>query len=200
MLFRSVLAGGRGRRMGPQPKVLLRLGDSSLVERACRRAAPQVDVLCVSSHLGAHELGEPRLTVIHDGFPGFLGPLAGVCAAMEFLRETAPDVEWLCSFAADTPWFPCDLVARLMSAIRLAPGAGVAVARSDGRPHPVFALWSTSALPRMKSVLASGTDLGMMRFQAGLHPVFVDWPAGEADPFFNINTPEDFERARLRGA
>jgi molybdopterin-guanine dinucleotide biosynthesis protein A len=197
-----VLAGGRGSRMGANPKVLMRLDGLSLVERARRRAVPQVGVLCISSHLGAERLGHPDCIVLPDSIPGFRGPLAGVCSAMEYFRTTAPAVEWLCSFAADTPWFPRDLVARLLEALTAAEGADMAVARSAGREHPVFALWPMTALPRLRSAVEAGTDLSMGRFQSGFRVAWADWPAGELDPFFNLNTPEDVAvaSARLREA
>ena len=193
-----VLAGGLGRRMGSEPKVLLRLGGATLVERAVARAEPQVDLICISSDLDERALGCSRCAVLADRFPGYLGPLAGVHAAMAFFRETAPEMEWLCSFAADTPWFPHDLVARLRDAVSTSAGNAMAIARSGERPHPVFALWPMSVLPHLESVLAAGSDRGVARFQAAFGPVYVDWPAGPEDPFFNLNTPEDLARARER--
>lgn len=184
--------------MGSEPKVLLRLDGATLIERAVARAAPQVDCLCLSSNLDVQALGFTGCVVLPDRFPGFLGPLAGVHAAMAFFRETAPEMEWLCSFAADTPWFPRDLVDRLRGAVSASRGNAIAVARSGERPHPVFALWPMSALPHLEAALETGSDFGVRRFQAAFSPLYVDWPAGAEDPFFNLNTPEDLARARQR--
>lgn len=184
--------------MGSEPKVLLRLGGATLVERAIARAEPQVGAICLSSNLDERTLGCPGCAVLADRFPGYLGPLAGVHAAMAFFRETAPEVEWVCSFAADTPWFPHDLVARLQDAVSASPGNAMAIARSRERPHPVFALWPVWVLPLLESMLGAETDRGVARFQSAFSPVYVDWPAGVEDPFFNLNTPEDFARARQR--
>lgn len=193
-----VLAGGRGSRMGPQPKVLIRLGGQTLLERVVLRAASQVNCLLISSNLPAAELGELGHPVLPDTVPGNLGPLAGVCAALEHLREHQPGVLWLCSFAADTPWFPLDLVARLDSARRECD-ARLAVARSGGKSHPVFALWPVSILPEIRATLAEAAELGAGRFQSRFRVAFADWPLTEAgDPFFNLNTPEDLAAARAR--
>jgi len=193
-----VLAGGRGSRMGPEPKVLIRLGEQTLLERAVQRAAPQVGCLLISSNLSAADLGNPTQPVLPDTVPGYLGPLAGVCAALEHLRQHERQALWLCSFAADTPWFPLDLVERLDTARRECD-ARLAVARSGGRSHPVFALWPVSILPEIRAALAAPTDLGAGRFQSRFPVAFADWPyAREGDPFFNLNTPEDLVRAPAR--
>ncbi len=195
-----VLAGGQGRRMGGEPKVLMHLDGIRLVDHALRRAMPQVGALCLSSHLDAVRLGDPPCVVLRDRAPGFLGPLAGICSAMEHFRGSAPHVQWLCSFAADTPWFPLDLVERLLHALVQGGGADMAVACSAGRRHPVFALWPMSALPGLQATLAEGTDLSLGRFQSALRPATAEWVVDGVDPFFNLNTPEDLEHARALAA
>lgn len=191
-----VLAGGQGRRMGPEPKVLMRLHGVPLFELALRRAAPQVGLLCMSSHLSVTQLGNPGVAVIPDPLPGFLGPLAGVCSALQYACANAPSVKWLCTFAADTPWFPADLAYRLWRTLKDADDAQVAVARSGERRHPVFALWPVSALPVLLGILETGADRSLARCQAALGVVWADWPSLPRDPFFNLNTPADFACAQ----
>lgn len=190
-----VLAGGRGSRMGSAPKVLMRLGGTTLLQRALSRASPQVGLLCLSSNLDKTQIGQTACDVLPDSVPGYRGPLAGVCTAMEYLHGHAPEVSWLCSFAADTPWFPVDLVSRLMQALR-SENAEIAVARSGARKHPVFALWPVSALGLLRETVALSPDLSTGRFQSRFRVSFADWGIGSHDPFFNLNTPEDFNSAR----
>jgi molybdopterin-guanine dinucleotide biosynthesis protein A len=99
------------------------------------------------------------------------------------------------SVAADTPWPPLDLAARLRQAAEGA-AAEVAVACSGGGVHPVFALWSPLLVARLRSALVEGGERSVQRFQAQCRQVQVDWPVLPRDPFFNINTPADLEIAR----
>lgn len=191
-----VLAGGQGSRMGPEPKVLMTLGELSLVERATRRLSAQVDRLCISSNLPGDLLGGTGCAVVPDTVPGYRGPLAGVCAAMEFFSSRHTGVEWVCSVAADTPWFPEDLVVRLVQACGQPSVRGIAVARSAARAHPVFALWSMATLPALREVVEAGSDMSVARFQSRFALAWADWQVGGMDPFFNLNTPADIERAR----
>ena len=97
-----------------------------------------------------------KLPVIADRVPGFVGPLAGILAALEWMRANRPKARWLASFACDCPFFPMDMVARLIEAARNAR-ATVAVAESSGgQHHPVFAVWSANISATSDDVLVGG--------------------------------------------
>lgn len=192
-----VLAGGRGSRMGEGGKSLRRLGDRTLLERVWERAAGQVDLLLLNYNDDPRGLPVPATTVLPDPVPGYPGPLAGVLAGLEFLREHHPDRRWMASFPCDSPWFPQDLVARLLTEAERC-GAPVAVAAADGRMQPVFALWSVVVAPRLRSALLDGAQRGVGAFLRGLPHVCVDWSANGEDPFFNINTPDELVLAERR--
>ena len=80
------------------------------------------------------------LTVVADDVPGFAGPLAGILAALDWTARNRPDLAWVASAAADSPFLPHDLVARLHAA-RAAAGVPLACAESGGQAHPVNGLW-----------------------------------------------------------
>jgi molybdopterin-guanine dinucleotide biosynthesis protein A len=192
-----VLAGGRGSRMGGGGKCLRRLGKQTLLEHAWSRASAQVGVLLLSFNDDPRQLPLDVATVLADTLPGQPGPLAGILSGLEYLREHRPDLCWLASFACDTPWFPRDLVQRLLAAAEH-DDARVAVATASGRMQPVFALWSTAVATRLREAIVEREQRGVGRFLRELPHVCVDWPVGEADPFFNINTPADLRQAELR--
>lgn len=181
--------------MGGKPKVLRRLGGERLVDRAIARIAPQVCEVLVSSHLHLPELEDAGYPVLRDLLPGHHGPLGGVLAAMEFLLARPAPPAWLCSVAADTPGFPESLVSLLA---RASHGQDVVVAASGGRAHPVFALWSMRRAARLRELLVEEGERSLRRVQARLRSVVVDWPVDAGDPFHNLNTPADLQRARSR--
>ncbi|MCG3169292.1 MAG: Molybdenum cofactor guanylyltransferase [Pseudomonadales bacterium] len=191
-----VLAGGRGSRMGEGGKSLRRLGDRTLLERVWQRAAAQVGLLLLSYNDDPHGLPVPAAAVLADPLPDYPGPLAGILAGLEFLREHHPGRCWLASFACDSPWFPADLVPRLLAAAERS-GAEVAVAASDGHLQPVFALWSVTLAPRLRAVLLERRQRGVGAFLRESAHVCVDW-SSDADPFFNINTPDELALAERR--
>jgi molybdopterin-guanine dinucleotide biosynthesis protein A len=131
--------------------------------------------------------------VIADSIGGFQGPLAGVLAGLDWVHANRKNASWLATFACDAPFFPADLVERLIAGTETTC-AGIAVAASGAQHHPVFAVWSTAIAASSKD-LQDGESRKMDDFIANYPNVRVPFPAGAADPFFNINTPEDLAAA-----
>ena len=194
-----VLAGGRGRRMGGQGKSQLMLGGQPLLTRAVDRLAPQVSRLVVSANGAPGPLERSAWPVVRDPMPGFAGPLAGLLAGMNWALETVPDFTHVVTVAVDTPFFPQDLVARLSHA---APNSWIAVATSGGRVHPVFALVPRALAPDLAAFLGEGRSFKVADWLArhALREVDFAGSTALADPFFNINTPDDLARAEALAA
>lgn len=185
-----ILAGGLAKRMGGGDKCLLPLGGKTLLQRSIERAQPQVDPLLLSANGNSLRFARTRLTVVADVYTGNPGPLAGIHAALNWMSHHQPEVEWLVSFASDTPFFPTDLVSRLQTAASEADTL-LAVATSKGRVHPVFALWHASLITRLGHLLETGETPRLQEWVNEQNPVEVDFSAEDYDPFFNINTPQD---------
>ena len=181
--------------MGGGDKCLLRLGERRLLDIAVERLRPQVDRLLLSVNGDPARFAAPGLPAARDLVDGHAGPLAGILTAMAWNRRRAVSSEWLLSIAADTPFFPLDLAARLLEAA-VKEGAGIAVATSGGRLHPVFGLWHHSLEQDLqKALLQRGTR--KMREWLQRHSwSAVEFPTqGGVDPFFNINSPRELEHA-----
>src|SRR5215510_14069166 len=113
-----ILAGGQGRRMGGADKALLPLGGTTLIERAIARASVQVRDLIINANGDPKRFAHLGLPVVADSVGGFVGPLAGIFAAFEWMRANRPKARWLASFSCDCPFFPMDMVERLTTKAR----------------------------------------------------------------------------------
>lgn len=189
-----VLAGGRSRRMGGGDKSFALLAGRPLVAHVVARLAPQVTAIVVSANGSPVKYASLDLPVVADTVAGFAGPLAGFLAGMEWTRANVPEAVHVATVAADTPFFPTDLVARLSA---VAGPEGMAVARTKGRNHPVFALLPVSATGDINRFIAAGGSLKVADWLARYDFMAVDFDEGASgfDPFFNINTPEDLATA-----
>jgi len=189
-----LLAGGQSRRMGGGDKCLAELGGKTLLQRSIDVAVPQVSQLVLNTNSDPGQFVSYGLPIVRDVVGGFAGPLAGVLTGMEWARENAPACEWLASFACDAPFVPPDLVALLLSAAR-SEVVDLACASSAGRHHPVFALWPLTLAADLRKAL---TEEGIRKvdiWTARHRLAVVDFGAEDADPFFNINRPEDLAAA-----
>jgi molybdopterin-guanine dinucleotide biosynthesis protein A len=195
-----VLAGGLSRRMGGPEKAFLPLAGKPLIGHVIDRLAKQVDAVVINANGDPARFAAFALPVIADTIPGFAGPLAGILAAMRWTAHRHPTVTHVISVAADTPFFPADLAARLSQAVGQNRRA-IALASSGGNRHPVFGCWPVALADELEAFLNSGQGGKVMLF-ARAHAVeevpFAEIEMGgkKLDPFFNINTPEEFETAR----
>ena len=87
---------------------------------------------------------------------------------------------------------PTDLAARLVAAVEA--GAELACAASDGRIHPVVALWPVAIRAELRAALRGGGERKVGAF-VELRAAVVRWPTLPHDPFYNVNAPQDVETA-----
>ncbi len=191
-----ILAGGRASRMGGE-KPLMEFRGKPLIAHAIERARPQVDELLINA-AEPERYAQFGCSVISDSIGGFQGPLAGVLAGLDWVHANRKNASWLATFACDAPFFPADMVERLIAGTE-ATCAGIAVAASGAQHHPVFAMWSTAIAASSKD-LKDGESRKMDDFIEGYPNVRVMFAGGAVDPFFNINTPEDLARAEAAAA
>lgn len=193
-----LLAGGQSRRMGGGDKCLLELAGKPFLAHVIERLQPQTHGLVLNANGDPARFASFGLPVIADPVEGFAGPLAGVLAGFTWARENAPDARWIVTAATDTPFFPQNLVTRLLDATG-GDYPAIALAASGGRTHPVFGLWPTALMDDLQEALEDGvrkvlhwTDRHTMT-TAGFELLRLG--AEEIDPFFNTNTPEDLAKA-----
>jgi molybdenum cofactor guanylyltransferase len=189
-----LLAGGQSRRMGGGDKALRLLGGISLLDRVIARLRPQVEGLVLNANGDPSRFAGCGLPVVADSVPDFAGPLAGVLAGLDWAAAQYPDCAFVASAATDAPFFPADLVARLLRGLDEA-GADLACAASNGREHPVFGLWPVRLRDELRrAVVEEGVrkvDLWTGRYTL----VTVPFPIRRVDPFFNANRPGDLSAA-----
>lgn len=189
-----ILAGGQATRMGGGDKGLLPLGQSTLLARVIARLEPQVAGVALNVNGDAARFDAFGLPVIADSIADFAGPLAGVLAGLDWAAAQGADS--IVTAAADTPFFPCDLVPRLQWTGEGMTHPLVLAATPDperGRArHPTFGLWPVALRDDLRAALADGVRKVVIWTDrhGGRLALFPDEAA-----FFNVNTPGDLARA-----
>jgi molybdopterin-guanine dinucleotide biosynthesis protein A len=185
-----VLAGGASRRMG-RDKAFLELGGRPLIQIVIERMLNVcAEVLVVSADSERYAgLGVP---VVEDRFPG-VGVLGGLHAG---LGAAASDLSLV--VGCDMPFLNPDL---LRAFAVWAEGYDVALLRQDGQVEPLHAAYRRTCLPAMEAVIHAGRR----RIVSFFHRVNVRYVSVQEvvpmDPqlasFRNVNTPDDWEKARV---
>ncbi len=141
-----ILAGGESRRMGTD-KSLLPFGGRTLIEHIADQLIPIAREVRISTGGQALHTGL-GLPLVPDIQPGF-GPLMGIASG---LRTSSRD--WTLVVATDIPELPLKLLDTLWE---YTGGARCIVPRtSDGRIHPLFALYHRTLAEEMLAFLHRG--------------------------------------------
>lgn len=195
-----VLAGGLGRRMGGQDKGLMDFKGTTLVRWAANRVMqqghPWVANIAINANRHSDAYSALDLPVWRDTEHPIQGPLAGILSGL-----THATTDWLLCVPCDTPFFPEDLVMRMVRALNTQE-ADVAMAWGTSAPQEASAAQPAFALVHrrtMRSLLALAhlSDLSIQTWAASHRVAWVRFDQATDDPwaFFNINTPADLEFA-----
>jgi molybdenum cofactor guanylyltransferase len=180
-----ILAGGQGSRLGGADKAFVRLNGMKLIDHLLARLAPQAQRIAISANGDPARFAAYGLPVLPDAqnFAG-KGPLVGVAAGLAW--ATTAGAEFLLTVPVDTPFIPENLVSALT------PGPSVAVHQQ--RQHHLVALWPVNFYPALQTFLAQP---GAYKVRDALNLCAARQVAfdGPADPFLNINTPDDLATA-----
>jgi len=178
-----VLCGGKARRMGGVDKGLVQLGGKPMVQWVLDTVRTQVHTVVLNANRNQAQYGELNVEVIADEHTGFVGPLAGLSAAMHAL-----DTDFVFMCPCDSPFVQSWLV-DVLGLAALRHGHDIAVANDGDRMQPVFCIAKRSVLPSLDAYLLSG-ERKIDRWYAECKTVEVDCNAF-ADSFRNINTDEE---------
>ena len=182
------VAGGQSERMG-RDKALLPWRGTTLLDHALMRLRD----VCGEAHIlcGPEDRYREHGETLVDAVAG-VGPLGGVCAALEGLPAGGQGL----FLAVDLPHVPPALLSRLLS---LVPGFDAVVPMTGKGPEPLCAVYGRGCLGPILHRLDDG-ERKMTCFWPDVHVRLV----GEAELaefgetarlFRNINTPEDFAAA-----
>jgi len=183
-----VIAGGRATRLGDQgrggDKCLIELAGAPLLAHVLARLTPQVAATILNANGDAARFAAYDLPVVADRESG-QGPLAGVIAGLATAEQRG--LSYCLTVPGDAPLLPRDLAARLARAMGK---ENCAVARCGDQRQSLFALWRTSALPRVRQLYADGAR-ALWRAQTALDAAEAVFAPDEADGFASLNRPED---------
>jgi molybdopterin-guanine dinucleotide biosynthesis protein A len=187
-----LLAGGKSRRMG-QDKRFLSVGTETLYERSLTvlRSVFQHVLVVIAQDSPPIESDAPVLRdVVAES-----GSLGGLYTGLK-----QAGTEWVFAVACDMPFLD---PATIRHFVGVKGDVDVVMAKLQNGLQPMHALYHTNCLPVMEKMISAG-NLKLHRLAD--HPALrvrlvVPEELSLVDPqgrsFYNVNTPEDLEAARL---
>mgnify|MGYP001388549130 CR=1 FL=1 len=189
-----ILAGGLSKRMGGFDKSLIKINNKTLLETTYNLVKKQLSNVVVNSNINLKKELKSNIKVFPDQIPGFLGPLSGIFSGMKCAKKNFSNCKWIASFPVDSIFFPKNFIEVMTNKIN--DRTQVVCAKSNGRIHPVFALWSLDLIDDLEKALIKEGVRKIDEWTRRYNLEIVNFESKNIDPFFNINTKEDLQLAR----
>jgi molybdopterin-guanine dinucleotide biosynthesis protein A len=199
----AILAGGRATRLHGADKSALLVGGRTIRDRQLDALRGLVDDIVLVGGPGADAAGGPNRPVDVRRVPDLAaghGPLGGIQTALHHAADAACTLIVAC----DLPFLSRSFLAFLLDRAHDAPDVDVVVPRSGDGLHPLCATYNR----RVREAVDRRVAAGALAVQALFDDVRVDVVEPEVvatfDPegvmFWNVNTPDEYERACARAA
>ena len=187
-----ILTGGRSSRMGGGVKSLKKFNNKMIFDRIFENLKTQVNKIIINSNDSKNLFIKYNVKIVKDSYAGFLGPLAGIHASLEWITSNHKHINWLVTVPGDTPFIPLNLVEKLIE--KANDNYKIVLAQSNQKTHPIIGIWHSSLYSSLRNDLISGTR--KILDWAIKHPLgYKEFINSKYDPFFNINFEEDIIKA-----
>ena len=187
-----VLAGGKSLRFG-EDKSQVKLNNKSLIDHILSEILTEFKELLIVSNNSIKFNKSEKISIIGD-FKNNLGPLGGVLTAMKWIKDNNKDYQWISTFPTDTPFFKKKILKDFHDKINLKNGKLFFI-KSNNTRHNIFGLWSIDLADKLEKDLENG-DRKVEDWANKVGVNIIDMQFEKNDPFFNINTKEDLEKAK----
>lgn len=194
-----IFAGGEGRRLGGVSKALIEYDGEPLWKRAQRELSAIADEIVIVSPRPPDWLEKDDDIIwladhLIDG--EMIGPAGALSAALTYAYERYGKDAVIMTTPVDAPFYKSTLSEALLVELNAALHQ-VVLAETGDRLQPVFGVWRAGIAPDVNTLVGSG-ERALHRIASHIGAARVSFAADDLR-FFNINTPDDLERARCSG-
>jgi len=186
-----VLAGGKSQRFG-QDKSQVKLNNQLLIDYILMEIVDEFKEILIIANEPIKFMQSENISITKD-FKDGLGPLGGVLTAMKWVKENNKKYQWISTFPSDTPFFTKKELKLFYKKIKINESKLFFV-KSQKTRHNIFGVWSVDLINRLENDLLEGErKVEVWANSIGVNTVDIEYKS--IDPFFNINTKDDFDKA-----
>ena len=190
----TVLAGGKSVRLG-MDKSQVKLADKLLIDYILSEIIEEFKEILIVANKSIDFQKSNKISVIED-FKKDLGPLGGVFTAMKWIKDNNKNYQWVSTFPTDSPFFKNKILKDFFNEI-YPEESKLFFIKSNNTRHNIFGLWSLELMNKLEEDLNKGErKVEVWANSVGVKVINMDFE--KDDPFFNINTKEDLEKAKAK--
>ena len=186
-----VLSGGKSKRFG-EDKSEVFLGDKTLLEHTLIKINSKFNEVVIVSN----KIYKNNYKIIKDCIDGNLGPLVAVLSAMKWVKNNNKPYDWIATFPCDTPFFSNSIIDDFILASKKKDSLLYFVQSKEKR-HNIFGLWSMKLIDILEKDIVKNNFRKVEEWANKIGVEIIDIePSSKEDLFLNINTEEDFIKAK----
>ena len=186
-----VLAGGKSQRFG-QDKSQVKLENKLLIDYILNEIVNEFKETLIIANKPINFMKSKNISFTND-FKMGLGPLGAILTAMKWIKKNNKSYKWISTFPSDTPFFTKKELKYFYENININDSKLFFIKSKDTR-HNIFGLWSLELMDQLELDLIKGErKVESWADSIGVKNINIDFE--KKDPFFNINTKEDLEKA-----
>lgn len=187
-----VLAGGKSKRFGEDKSQVL-LGDKILIDHILTEIKDDFKEILIVANSPIKHFSLNKIVEISD-YQKNLGPLGGVLSAMKWIKSNNKKYQWIATFPSDTPFFKKNILENFYNRIN-EKESELFFMKSNDKRHNIFGLWCVDLVDQLEKDLENGArKVEKWANTIGVKTINISFE--KEDPFFNINTKEDLEKAK----
>ena len=186
-----VLAGGKSMRFGNN-KSQAQLKGKILIDYILSEIINDFREVIIVANDPIEHLSSDKITKIVD-FKKNLGPLGGVLSAMKWVKDNDKKYQWIVTFPSDTPFFKKKIMNSFLNKIN-EKESELFFMKSNEKRHNIFGLWSMDLIDQLEKDLETGSRK-VEKWANSIGVKTINMSFEKENPFFNINTKEDLEKA-----
>ncbi len=186
-----VLAGGKSQRFG-EDKSQVKLQGKILIDYILSEIIDQFEEILIVTNNEIKFKFSKKISITKDLIEG-VGPLGGILTAMKWIKKNNKNYKWISTFPSDTPFFTKNELQIFYKKIDIQKSKLFFIKNKKTR-HNIFGLWSMDLMEKLDNDLKKGErKVEVWADTAGVEIINIEYE--KKDPFFNINTKEDLEKA-----
>ena len=186
-----VLAGGKSKRFGDD-KSQAKLGDKILIDYILSEIENKFDEVLIVANDPIQHLSSSKIQKTEDVKKN-LGPLGGILSAMKWVKNHNKPYQWIASFQSDTPLFKMSMFEDFLNKVN-EKESELFFMKTKEKRHNIFGLWNIDLIDQLEKDLENGSrKVEKWANNIGVKTINIEFD--KEDPFFNINTKEDLEKA-----
>jgi molybdenum cofactor guanylyltransferase len=188
-----VLAGGQAKRFG-KDKSQVKLGNLTLIDHVLSKIVDEFLEILIVSNKDISFMNSDKISLISD-YVKNKGPLGGVLSAMKWIEINKKKYKWIATFPSDTPFFNKSIISEFSKKVE-SNDSLLYFIKANQRRHNIFGLWSLDLIKKLENDLINKGERKVELWANKIGVKTINLKFDQFDPFFNINTLEDLEKAK----